>query len=117
MEAILKENSAKKSFTITIKSATKIEFVQINDIIYCNADEGYTDIQLMDGRIITASKPLTTFEKLLQEYTFFRISKSHLINTNHIIIFHKNRNQILLQKNILLDVARRRRVEFLKTVK
>jgi two-component system LytT family response regulator len=117
LEGILKESSAKKSTTITIKSATKIEFVQVNDIVCCNADEGYTDVQLMDGRVITAARPLTTFEKVLEEHSFFRISKSSLMNTNHIITFHKGRNQILLQGNILLNIARRRRVEFLKTLK
>jgi DNA-binding LytR/AlgR family response regulator len=66
LEGILKESSAKKSTTITIKSATKIEFVQVNDIVCCNADEGYTDVQLMYGRVITVARPLTTFEKVLE---------------------------------------------------
>lgn len=32
------------------------------------------------------------------------------------ITLYKDRNQILLQGNITLDIARRRRVEFLKTI-
>lgn len=44
LEGIIKEDSTKKSTTITIKSATKIEFVQVNDILCCNADEGYTNV-------------------------------------------------------------------------
>jgi DNA-binding LytR/AlgR family response regulator len=111
------ESSTKKSDTITIKSATKIEFVQVNDIVCCNADEGYTHVLLKDGRTITASKPLNTFEKMLNPIDFFRISKSHLINTKCIVTFHKDRNQISLQGDITLDIARRRRVEFLKTLK
>ena len=116
LEGVLKESSTKKSTTITIKSATKIEFVQVDDIVCCYADEGYTDVQLIDGRVITAAKPLTIFENILQDHSFFRISKSHLTNTNNIITFHKDRNQILLKGGILLDIARRRRVEFLKTI-
>jgi len=108
--------STKKSNIITIKSATKIEFVPITDIVYCNADYGYTDIQLKD-KTITAAKPLSTFEKILDHDNFFKISKSHIINTDYIVTFFKDRNQILLQGDILLDVARRRRVEFLKTLK
>lgn len=105
----------KKSKIITIKSATKIEFVNVDDIIYCSADCAYTHIELKD-KTITASKTLSTIEIILNEHSFFRISKSHLINTNHIVTFFKDRNQILLEGNILLDVARRRRVEFLKTL-
>lgn len=116
LEGIIKEDSTKKSTTITIKSATKIEFVKVDDIICCNADEGYTDVQLVGGRTITAAKPLTIFEKILMQHSFFRISKSHLININQIVTFHKDRNQILLKNNILLDISRRRRVEFLKNL-
>ncbi len=107
---------AKKSKIITIKSATKIEFVTVDDIVCCNADEAYTDIQLVNGRTITAAKPLSTFDNLLMGYSFFRISKSHLINIDHVITFHKDKNQILMEGNILLDVARRRRIDFLKTL-
>ncbi len=117
LEAVIEEaGSTKKSTTITIKSATKIEFVQVNDIVCCNADEGYTDVQLVNGKVITAAKPLAIFEKILEQHSFFKISKSHIVNTNQIVTFFKDRNQILLQGNILLDVSRRRRVEFLKTL-
>ena len=116
LEGIIKEGSVKKSATITIKSATKIEFIQINSIVCCNADEGYTDVQLICGRIITATKPLSVFEKILEEHSFFRISKSHIINTKQIITFHKDRNLILMKGDVLLDISRRRRVEFLKTL-
>jgi len=114
LERIIKEEATQKSTVITIKSATKIEFVEVAAIVCCNADEGYTNVKLIDGRTITASKPLTIFEKILEEHAFFKISKSHLINTAHIVTFHKDRNQILLKNNILLDISRRRRVEFLK---
>ena len=114
---IQEAESSKKSTTITIKSATKIEFIQVNDIVCCDADEGYTHVQLKNGRTITAAKTLTSFEKILDGLSFFRISKSHLINTNCIVTFHKDRNQILLQGEILLDIARRRRVGFLKMIK
>ena len=107
----------KKSNIITIKSATKIEFVNVDEIVYCNADEAYTLVELLSGKTITAARPLSTFEKMLDFPFFFRISKSHLINTDHVRTFFKDRNQILLEGDILLDVARRRRVEFLKFLK
>ncbi len=117
LEAILKEeHPVKKSKIITIKSATKIEFVNVEDIICCDADEVYTHVRLNDNRKITIAKPLSTFEILLEGHDFFRISKSHIINPSYMITFYKDRNQILLQGNIVLDIARRRRVEFLKTI-
>ncbi|KJS05252.1 MAG: hypothetical protein VR77_09130 [Flavobacteriales bacterium BRH_c54] len=117
LEAILKEeHPVKKSKIITIKSATKIEFVNVDDIICCDADEVYTHVRLNDNRKITVAKSLSTFETLLEGHDFFRISKSHIINPSYMITLYKDRNQILLQGNIVLDIARRRRVEFLKTI-
>jgi two-component system LytT family response regulator len=117
LEAILDaEQKTKKSKIITIKSATKIEFINVDDIICCIADDVYTHIHLNDDKIITASKTLSAFEVILEGHAFTRISRSHLINTNHIITFFKDRNQILLKGDFLLDVARRRRVEFLKNI-
>lgn len=114
LESILKEEKKqKKSKVITIKSATKVEFVNVDDIICCDADEAYTHVRLAD-KIITVAKTLGSFEEVLSGQTFFRISKSHIINTIHVVTFFKDRNQVLLKKDILLDVARRRRVEFLK---
>jgi len=117
LEAILKEDQpVKRSKIITLKSATKIEFVHVDDIVCCDADEVYTHVQLKENRKITVAKTLSSFETLLEGHDFFRISKSHIINTNHIITFYKDRNQLLLQGNIVLDIARRRRVEFLRTL-
>lgn len=106
----------KKSKIITIKSATKIEFINIDHIICCKADEAYTHIYLENHKVITASKTLSAFESILEEHSFFRISKSHLINPTQVVTFFKDRNQILLNGNLLLDVARRRRIDFLKTL-
>lgn len=111
---LLKTSDTKKSKIITIRGATKIDFVNINDIIYCMADEAYTRVILINDKTIVATKPLTTFEQMLDIQPFFRVNKSCLINTDYIVAFYKDRNQLLLQGDILIDVARRRRVDFLK---
>lgn len=111
---LLKSSTTKKSNIITIKGATKIDFVNINDIVFCMADEVYTHVQLTNEKTIVVAKALSTFEQMLEKYSFFRVSKSCLINTEHIITFYKDRNQILLQGDVLIDIARRRRIDFLK---
>lgn len=118
LESILLDTSpTRKSKIITIKSATKIEFVNVDHIIYCTADESYTHIELRGNKTITAAKPLSSIETILKEHSFFRISKSHLINTDFVVTFYKDRNQIVLQGDVMLDVARRRRVDFLKMLR
>jgi two-component system LytT family response regulator len=116
LEAIIAwAEAAKKSNIITIKSATKIEFVAVNSIVYCNSDGGYTNVILIDGRTITVSKPLIVFEKIVGQDSFFKISKSYIVNKNHIVTFYKDRNEILLKGGLLLAISRRRRVAFFKT--
>ena len=115
LEGLLKgTENVNQSQTITIKGATKVEFVKVEDIVCCYADMGYTDIFLTNGKTITATKSISKFEEILQSFSFFRISKSHLINLASVKTFYKDKNQILLEGDVLLSVARRRRVEFLK---
>lgn len=114
---LLKSSAAKKSKIITIRGATKIDFVNINDIVYCTADVAYTYIQLINDKTIVAAKPLATFEQMLEEHSFFRANKSCLINTDYIVSFFKDKNQVILLGNLTIEVSRRRRVEFLKLIK
>lgn len=114
---LLNTSSSKKSKIITIRGATKIDFVNINDIIYCTADVAYTHIQLINDKTIVAAKPLATFEQMLEEHSFFRANKSCLINTDYIVAFFKDKNQVILPGNLAIEVSRRRRVEFLKLIK
>jgi two-component system LytT family response regulator len=114
---LLKTSSSKKSKIITIRGATKIDFVNINDIVYCTADVAYTHIQLINDKTIVAAKPLAMFEQMLEEHSFFRANKSCLINTDYIVAFFKDKNQVILPGNLAIEVSRRRRVEFLKLIK
>ena len=118
LESLVKGvESTKKSTTITIKSATRVEFVEVGDIVLEPFRGEGAFYELSNGKTITATKAITKFEELLQPFSFFRISKSHLINLDSVKTFYKDRNQILLEGDILLNVARRRRVEFLKIYK
>lgn len=74
---------------MAISTDTGIEFVKYNAIIYLEAQNNYTRINLVDGTSILASKTLKTFEELLPVELFFRIHKSYLINMNFVKRFFK----------------------------
>jgi two-component system LytT family response regulator len=74
---------------MAISTDTGIEFVKYNAIIYLEAQNNYTRINMVDGTSILASKTLKSFEELLPVELFFRIHKSYLINMNFVKRFFK----------------------------
>lgn len=61
-----------------------VEFVEIDEILYCEADGSYALIHLIDNKKILQSKSLKQVEAMLEGHRFLRIHQSYLINLNHI---------------------------------
>ena len=92
-------------------------FYDINDIIHLEANSNYTQIFFNNQTKILASKTLKDFEELLPQDIFFRVHHSHLINLNYIKKYIKgDGGQIELQNGTCVDVSRRKKDEFLKTI-
>jgi two-component system, LytTR family, response regulator len=103
---------------IAIPSMEGLQFVEIADIIYLEAESNYTFINLHPASKLTVSKTLKDFEELLPATTFIRIHHSFLINMNHIRKYLKgDGGQVLMSNGKLLDVARRKKEEFLRTIR
>jgi two-component system, LytTR family, response regulator len=102
--------------TISIKSASKIDFVPIKEIIYLTADLSYTEIISENHSKILASKPINDFDLFLTHYSFYRINKSVLINLQQVHSYNRKNNQVIMKNKDVLDVARRRKTDFLTTI-
>src|SRR6202012_1572428 len=61
---------------IAISSLTAIEFVNISDIIYCKADNVYTEVYLINGEKLISTKSLKDFEDILTPHLFCRVHHS-----------------------------------------
>lgn len=99
---------------ITIPSLTGFETVPVDDIIHLEADTSYTHIFTKDRKILV-SKPIKFYEDLLDENTFIKTHKSHLININHVKKYFKGKQSYVLMsdhKNVPISV--RRKDDFLK---
>ena len=83
---ILKDNlKANSDQKIAISTLNSVKFIELNHIIYFKAEGAYTDIYLLDEKVLTVSKGLKHFEDLLKEnLKFFRCHKSYIINTDYI---------------------------------
>lgn len=69
---------------IAIPFLEGLEFIPVRDIIFCLAENNYTQIFLSDNTKRIVSKNLKEIEKLMPAETFFRVHNSYLINLNYV---------------------------------
>ncbi|MBU3715349.1 MAG: DNA-binding response regulator [Ferruginibacter sp.] len=114
---MLVANIGNKAFVnskIAIPTSDGYVFVEIDDIIRCEANGTYTYIYTSKRDKIIASKNIKEYQFMLPKKKFFRIHNSHLINLSKISKYTKGRGGVItLVDGTELDVASRRRIEFL----
>ena len=93
-------------------------FLDVSTIVWIEAANNYSVIHTSNKKQITLSKTLSIVEQEVRKFnTFFRIHYSHIINYNHISsILRKDGGSILLSDGTLLQLARRRKVEFFEFI-
>ena len=106
--------SEKGEHKLTLSVAEGYEFVKVNDILYLLADGSYTHVCLKNGSRITTSKNLKFFESILDEYAFFRIHNSTLINTKYIQRILKTAGgSVLMENGEEFSISKSRKDEFM----
>lgn len=90
--------------------------IDINDILYCEADGSYTHFYTKNNKTYTTSNNLKKVERILQHTSFFRIHRSTLLNLKHIVQFNNN-GEIKLTNNKKLLVSSRNKSNFLRILK
>jgi len=98
-DTILKPIIENKNEKIAIPMQSGFEVLDTEDIMYCQADDNYTQFFLVDNHQELVSKTLGFFEKQLIDKGFFRIHKSYLINLNFIKSYHKGKGGTLVLRN------------------
>ena len=90
------------------------DYIDLDNIEYLEADGSYVHICLLDTRKITVSKNLRHYENLLEGLGYFiRVHRSFIVNKNHIkTILKGDKNQILMQSQKVIDIARDRKQNF-----
>jgi two-component system, LytTR family, response regulator len=114
LEKLLRGN---KESRIGIGMAEKIQFVNTDDIVYCQANGAYTILYMNDGSKIVASKSLGDFQEQLEHSGFFRVHHSFLINLSFIKEYQRNDGgYVVMNNHAKLEVSQRKRKEFLEAV-
>lgn len=103
---------------IALSTMEGLEFVEIDKIIRCEADSKYTFVYVKDKKKLHVTKNLKEFEELLNEYNFFRIHHSHLVNLSYITKYHKGRGgYVVLEDGSTIGVSQRKKEDFLNHLK
>lgn len=113
---LLFENYNQNKYTkINLPTKNGFEIIELDDIMYCNADNNYTHIFLRDKRKITISKTIKEYDELLPASKFYRIHQSYLVNLGYIKKYIKgDGGEVELQNGTVLDVSRRKKEGLLR---
>lgn len=83
---------------ITLPQQDGFQVLNVADILYCKADDNYTEIHLEKKKILV-SKTLKYFEEALSRFPFARIHKSYLVNVNEVIKYKKGKGGSVVVSN------------------
>ena len=108
-----------KSDIIAVPTLSGYEIIKAEDIVHLEADESYTRIFLADGKKCTSSMTIARYEKVLDNNIFFRIHKSHIINTrHHLKEFNRHEGNVaIMDTGEAIPVARRKLSGFISAIK
>ncbi|MCX6155786.1 MAG: LytTR family DNA-binding domain-containing protein [Candidatus Kapabacteria bacterium] len=100
---------------IALPSDSGYIFIDINDIIRCEAESNYTKFFLKNKSEILTCHTLKEYESLLEGLDFFRIHHSHLINMKLVQSYIKGKGgNVIMKDGTQLEVSTRRKDMFLK---
>ena len=84
---------------ITIPQQNGFEVINTSDILYCKADDNYTEIYLNTEKKKLVSKTLKYFEEALSDSSFARVHKSYLVNVNEVVKYQKGKGGSVVLSN------------------
>ncbi len=107
----------KKIERLAVPTFEGINFFNVEEIIYCEAEGNYTNLVLRGGRKELVSKNLKEFESMLSSAGYVRVHNSYLINSKHIEKYIKGEGgYVILSEGHHVDISRRRKEAFLNSL-
>ena len=112
------QNPRSRKNKLAVPTQQGLEMIEIQEIIRCEAANGYTIIHVQDGKPMLSSRDLKTYQELLEDYDFFRIHDSHLIAHFHVQkVLNEDGGVVVTSNDTKLPIARRRKSDFLDWLK
>jgi len=109
------KSGSQNNHRIALSTLEGLLFVNVRDIIYCESSGPYTKFIFKQADKIITSKHLKEYEDLLNEYDFFRIHKSYLVNLQEIKKYIRGEGgHLIMSDGATLNVSKQRKESFLQ---
>ncbi|MDO1513514.1 LytTR family DNA-binding domain-containing protein [Maribacter confluentis] len=95
---VLSSKSKGVTGKLTLPQQDGFQILNIPEILYCKADDNYTEIYLVNTKILV-SKTLKYFEDALADFPFARVHKSYLVNVNEVVKYRKGKGGSVVMSN------------------
>ena len=101
---------------VVVASGQSLHFLNPGDIVMIKGEAAYSEIHLMDGTKMLASKNLKHFEEMLKDIPyFFRCHKSFIINRKAVLKYVKSDGGYLnMQNGLIANLSTEKVREFLE---
>ncbi len=117
VDFLLEHLKKKQPRRITIPTAEGLQFINLEDIVYLEANNNYTYIYLSTQKKFLVSRTLKDFEDILPAESFLRIHHSNIINKSFVERYIRgDGGQVVMCNGIVLDVSKRKKSEFLQAI-
>lgn len=111
-------NSPNPFQKIILNTASNFFFINLEDIIYCKAEDNYTWFVMKNDERYMVSRQLKEYEELFGGHNFFRIHKSYLINMNQVVkVNKKDGASVVMANQEELPVSFRKKDDFFALLK
>ncbi len=82
-------------------------YVNVGDIMHCEADNTYTRFFLKDGEKVLVSRTLKEYADMLASHGFLRTHQTHLVNVEHIKSWiREDGGSLLLKDNTKIPISK-----------
>ncbi|WP_375324083.1 LytR/AlgR family response regulator transcription factor [Flagellimonas sp. GZD32] len=112
-------NTAKKVWyqdeaTLVLSLSDSFQVINLQELLYCESDKGYTTFYLANDKKYVASKPLKEYEEKLEKVNFTRSHQSFMVNLKFIDKYDKS-GIIYLKNGQKIPVSSRKKEAFITT--
>jgi len=91
--------------------------LDVNDIVYLDADSNYTIFHLTSLTKVVVAKSIKEYEDLLDPHAFFRIHKSSIIHLKYLVEFSRvDGYYAIMSDKSSVPISRRRLPEFMAAI-
>ena len=117
IELLLEQFQKKQPRRIPVPTADGLRFISLEEIIYLEASNNYTNIHLTSGQKFLVSRTLKDFEEMMPATIFLRIHSSSIINKSQVEKYIRGEGgRVVMRNGASLDVSKRRKSEFLRAI-